>query len=189
MNLRMRFKNENLFEYINSIEKLPFNYTSANNYWLNKYGDKNIIPSFESMDINIIADMLYHVYYSKWCLLFSNYTKDLLKEGNKLETTERVINDTSNSTTTTDGTNTHNVSAFDSVDMVNDKSDVENKTTSDSLNANKTETITVKSKSGNYINDFINYNNYLTKTNFFDMLCIDINNSLTYGVISIDIEE
>lgn len=182
-----KFKENSLFEAVNNIEKLPFEYTGINNYWLAKYGDRCVLPVMAEMDIDTIARVIHDMYYNKWDIMYNNYQLDILEDGNKLEVTTRVVSDIGENTSTIAGENLHKVSAFDSDDLTGDNSDSENKTTKDNSKNDKTETVTTKGNSGNYTNDYIAYNKYLTKTQFFDMVCVDINNAVSYGVITLDI--
>lgn len=188
MQIVEKFTDSNLFEAINEIEKLPFEgLTGLNLYWLNKYGARNVLPTLESIDIDTIASMIHDLYFSKWDRLYQQYTEKVLAEGNKSETTTRVVADSGENNSTTTSENLHKVSAFDSDDLTDENADSENRTTKDTSKNDKTETTTMSGKSGNYTNDFISYNKYLTNTQFYDMLCIDVNNTVSYGTITLDI--
>lgn len=188
MQILEKFSDSNLFEAINNMQSLPFgNLDGINNYWLSKYGERNILPQMQDMDISVIAMVVHSLYYSKWEKLYANYDMDILEDGNKSETTTKIISDVGESTNTVTGETLHKVSAFDSDTMSDDNSDNENKTTKDNSKNDRQETITTKGNSGNYTNDFVTYNKYLTNIQFFDMICVDVNNAISYGVITLDI--
>lgn len=188
MNISEKFQSENLFEKINEISPLPFKDTTyINMYWLNKYGERGILSQWEKTDIADIANTISVLFSDKWNTQYKYAFTDILSDGNKTETTTRIVNDTGTSNTVTDGSNNHSVSAFDSADMVNDNSDVEQRTVKADNSNDKKETVTSTAKTGNYINDLISYNKYLTNNHFFDMICIDVNSVFSYGTMSLNI--
>ena len=188
MNVLEKFSDNNLFEAINNIQSLPFaGLDGINNYWLAKYGTRQVLPQMQDMEISIIAMVIHSLYYSKWVKLYENYDIDVLENGNKSETTTKVITDTGENTSTVTGENNHLISAFDSDTMTDDTTDNENRTTKDNSKNDRKETTIVEGRSGNYTNDFVTYNKYLTNTQFFDMLCIDVNNAISSGTITLDI--
>lgn len=188
MNVLEKFADDNLFEAINNIQSLPFgNLDGINNYWISKYGTRQVLPQMQDMEITVVAMVIHSLYYTKWVKLYENYDLDVLENGNKSETTTKIIADTGESTSTITGENNHKVSAFDADTMADDTADSENKTTKDNSKNDRKETITVAGRSGNFTNDFISYNKYLTNIQFFDMICVDVNNAISTGVITLDI--
>lgn len=188
MNVLEKFGDSNLFNAINDIQSLPFgNLEGINNYWLCKYGTRQVLPQMQDMDLSVIAMVVHSLYYSKWVKLYENYDLDVLENGNKSETTTKTIADTGENTSTITGTSNHRVSAFDSDEMSDDTIDNDSKTSKDNSKNDRTETTTVTGRSGNFTNDFISYNKYLTNIQFFDIICVDVNNAISSGTITLDI--
>lgn len=188
MQVQEKFKDINIFSLINDIEVLPFTgLTGLNTYMILKYGERQVLPMLETLENETIARMLHDMYFEKWSKLYTLFIENVLADGNKSETTTKVTADTGENNTTVTGDNLHKVSAFDSDDLTDDNSDTETRTTKDTSKNDTTETTTIEGKSGNYTNDFISYNKYLNKCSFYDTICIDVINNISYGIIALDI--
>ena len=183
-----KFSSENLFEKMNEIKPLPWNdCTYINMLWLKNYGSRKILPSWEKSPITDIANLLTIMYAIRWEILFSNVSKDILAQGNKSNTTTKTITDNNHVSRETTNNTVHKVSAFDSEEFADDNSDTENSTSQETANNDKKEVVESNGKNGNFTNDFIAFNSYLTKTKFFDMIMTDINNVLTVKIMECDI--
>ena len=183
-----KFSSENLFEKMNEIKPLPWNdFTYINMLWLKNYGSRKILPSWEKSPITDIANLLTIMYAIRWEILFSNVSKDILVNGNKSNTTTKTITDNNHVSRETTNNTVHKVSAFDSEEFADDNSDTENSTSQETANNDKKEVVESNGKNGNFTNDFIAFNSYLTKTKFFDMIMTDINNVLTVKIMECDI--
>ena len=108
-------------------------------------------------------------------------------KGNKSNTTTKTITDNSSVSRETTNNTVHKVSAFDSDGFSDDNSDTENTTSQETANNDKKEVVESNGKSGNFTNDFIAFNSYLTKIKFFDMIMTDVNEVLTVKVMECDI--
>ena len=183
-----KFSSENLFEKMNEIKPLPWNdFTYINMLWLKNYGSRKILPSWEKSPITDIANLLTIMYATRWEILFSNVSKDILVNGNKSNITTKTITDNNHVSRETTNNTVHKVSAFDSEEFADDNSDTENSTSQETANNDKKEVVESNGKNGNFTNDFIAFNSYLTKTKFFDMIMTDINNVLTVKIMECDI--
>ena len=183
-----KFSSENLFEKMNEIKTLPWtDFTYINMLWLKNYGSRKILPSWEKSPITDIANLLTIMYATRWEILFSNVSKDILVNGNKSNTTTKTITDNNHVSRETTNNTVHKVSAFDSEEFADDNSDTENSTSQETANNDKKEVVESNGKNGNFTNDFIAFNSYLTKTKFFDMIMTDINNVLTVKIMECDI--
>ena len=183
-----KFSSGNLFEKMNEIKPLPWNdFTYINMLWLKNYGSRKILPSWEKSPITDIANLLTIMYAIRWEILFSNVSKDILVNGNKSNTTTKTITDNNHVSRETTNNTVHKVSAFDSEEFADDNSDTENSTSQETANNDKKEVVESNGKNGNFTNDFIAFNSYLTKTKFFDMIMTDINNVLTVKIMECDI--
>ena len=188
MNIADKFSSENLFEKMNEIKTLPWtDFTYINMLWLKNYGSRKILPSWEKSPITDIANLLTIMYATRWKILFSNVSKDILVNGNKSNTTTKTITDNNHVSRETTNNTVHKVSAFDSEEFADDNSDTENSTSQETANNDKKEVVESNGKNGNFTNDFIAFNSYLTKTKFFDMIMTDINNVLTVKIMECDI--
>ena len=188
MNISDKFSSENLFEKMNEIKTLPWtDFTYINMLWLKNYGSRKILPSWEKSPITDIANLLTIMYATRWEILFSNVSKDILVNGNKSNTTTKTITDNNHVSRETTNNTVHKVSAFDSEEFADDNSDTENSTSQETANNDKKEVVESNGKNGNFTNDFIAFNSYLTKTKFFDMIMTDINNVLTVKIMECDI--
>lgn len=188
MNIIDKFSSENLFEKMNEIKPLPWNdFTYVNMLWLKNYGSRKVLASWEKSPITDIANLLTVMYATRWEILFSNVSKDILADGNKSNTTTKTITDNNNVSRETTNTSVHKVSAFDSEDFSDDNSDTENFTSQETANNDKKEVVESNGKNGNFTNDFIAFNSFLTDTKFFDMIIADINDVLTVKVLECDI--
>ena len=188
MNIADKFSSENLFEKMNEIKPLPWNdFTYINMLWLKNYGSRKILPSWEKSPITDIANLLTIMYATRWEILFSNVSKDILVNGNKSNTTTKTITDNNHVSRETTNNTVHKVSAFDSDGFSDDNSDTENSTSQETANNDKKEVIESNGQNGNFTNDFIAFNSYLTKTKFFDMIMTDINDVLTVKIMECDI--
>lgn len=183
-----KFSSENLFEKMNDIKPLPWNdFTYINMLWLKNYGSRKILPSWEKSPITDIANLLTIMYATKWEILFANVSKDILAKGNKSDTTTKTITDNNHVSRETTNNNVHKVSAFDSEEFADDNSDTENFTSQETANNDKKEIVESNGKNGNFTNDFIAFNSFLTNTKFFDIIMEDINVVLTIKVLECDI--
>ena len=188
MNISDKFSSENLFEKMNEIKPLPWNdFTYINMLWLKNYGGRKILSSWEITPITDIANLLTIMYATRWEILFSNVSKDILAQGNKSNTTTKIITDNNHVSRETTNNTVHKVSAFDSDEFSDDNSDTENFNSQETANNDKKEIVESNEKYGNFTNDFIAFNSYLTKTKFFDMIMTDINNVLTVKIMECDI--
>ena len=188
MNISDKFSSENLFEKMNEIKPLPWNdFTYINMLWLKNYGSRKILPSWEKSPITDIANLLTIIYATRWEILFSNVSKDILVNGNKSNITTKTITDNNHVSRETTNNTVHKVSAFDSEEFADDNSDTENSTSQETANNDKKEVVESNGQNGNFTNDFIAFNSYLTKTKFFDMIMTDINNVLTVKIMECDI--
>ena len=188
MYISNKFSSENLFEKMNEIKPLPWNdFTYINMLWLKNYGSRKILPSWEKSPITDIANLLTIMYATRWEILFSNVSKDILLKGNKSNTTTKTITDNNHVSRETTNNTVHKVSDFDSEDFADDNSDTENSTSQETAKNDKKEVVESNGKSGNFTNDFIAFNSYLTKTKFFDMIMADINDVLTVKIMECDI--
>lgn len=183
-----KFSSENLFEKMNEIKPLPWtDFTFINMLWLKHYGGRKILPSWEKSSITDIANLLTIMYATRWEILFSNVSKDILINGNKSNTTTKTITDNNSVSRETTNNTVHKVSAFDSEEFADDNSDTENSTSHETANNDKKEVVESNGKSGNFTNDFIAFNSYLTKIRFFDIIMTDINDVLTVKIMECDI--
>lgn len=188
MNIIDKFSSENLFEKMNEIKPLPWNdFTYVNMLWLKNYGSRKVLASWEKSPISDIANLLTVMYATRWEILFSNVSKDILANGNKSGTTTKTITDNNNVSRETTNNSVHKVSAFDSDEFSDDNSDTENFTSQETANNDKKEVVESNGKNGNFTNDFIAFNSFLTDTKFFDMIISDINSVLTVKVMECDI--
>ena len=183
-----KFSSENLFEKMNEIKTLPWtDFTYINMLWLKNYGSRKVLSSWETTPITDIANLLTVMYANRWEILFSNVSKDILVNGNKSNTTTKIITDNNSVSRETTNNTVHKVSAFDSEEFADDNSDTENSTSQETANNDKKEVVESNGKNGNFTNDFIAFNSYLTKTKFFDMIMTDINEVLTIKIMECDI--
>ena len=188
MNVAEKFSSENLFEKMNEITPLPWSdFTYINMLWLKNYGSRKVLSSWETAPITDIANLLTVMYATRWKVLFSNVSKDILVNGNKSNTTTKTIKDNSSVSRETTNNAVHKVSAFDSDGFSDDNSDTENSTSQETANNDKKEVVESSGKTGNFTNDFIAFNSYLTKTKFFDIIMADINVVLTVKIMECDI--
>ena len=183
-----KFSSENLFEKMNDIKPLPWNdFTYVNMLWLKNYGNRKILPSWEITPITDIANLLTIMYATRWEILFSNISKDILLNGNKSDTTTRTLTNNNNISRETTSNSIHKVSGFDSNEFSDDNSDTENFTSQETSNNDKKEIVESNGKNSNFTSDFLAFNSFLTDTKFFDMIMIDINEVLTVKVMECDI--
>ena len=145
------------------------------------------MSSWETTPITDIANLLTVMYATRWEILFSNVSKDILAKGNKSNTTTKTITDNNHVSRETTNNTVHKVSAFDSDGFSDDNSDTENTTSQETANNDKKEVVESNGKNANFTNDFIAFNSYLTKTKFFDIIIADINVVLTVKIMECDI--
>ena len=155
--------------------------------WLKNYGSRKVLSSWEKAPITDIANLLTVMYATRWEILFSNLSKNILAQGNKSNTTTKTITDNNHVSRETTNNTVHKVSAFDSDGFSDDNSDTENSTSQETANNDKKEVVESNGKTGNFTNDFIAFNSYLTKTKFFDIIIADINVVLTVKIMECDI--
>lgn len=188
MTILEKFKTTNIFEEINKIEPLPWkDFTYINVYWLNNFGSRKLLPTYESENITNIANVLSVLYSTRWKILYDNLTNNFLLEGNSTSTTTTTTTDNNDVSRETSDNSTHKVSGFDEATFSDESEDVNQNSSKETGTRNKTVTTNVSAKNGNYTNDFIHYNSFLTKTDFFDMIITDINIVLTIQVQECDI--
>lgn len=183
MLLKEKFNNtdSNLFELMSKVHPLPWvDYDFINTYWLSKYGELMLASAYEEMNVGIIANMVSCIVADKWDIQYSNYHLNLLLDGNKSETVTHTIKDSNESKVDSTGTQTHKISAFDSTDLVDDNTDDTTGSTNTTGSNTREETTVTNAKSGNFINDMISYNKYLTNIGFYDMIISDVNKCVAF---------
>lgn len=187
MLVKEKFSDENLFALMGSIHTLPWVSSDfINTYWLTKCGDMNLLPTVEDKTVAEIATMISPIVADKWDTQYHYYHLNLLVDGNKTETWEKTVKEDSTNKTSSTGESGHKVSAFDSTTMVDENSDTTSNSTDNNGTTNRTENKTSTAKTGNYINDFISYNKYLTNIGFYDMIISDVNKCIVYVVHELD---
>lgn len=188
MNILEKFSKDNLFEQINSINPLPWgDYTYINMLWLKNYGSRKLLINWEKTTVSDIANIINVLYMPKWKILYKNTTTDILVDGNKIDTTTKIITDSNNISRETNNESIHKVSAFDSNDFSDDTNDIDNINLTESVNNDRKEVTEIKGKNGNFTNEFLAFNSFLTNTKFFDMIISDVNNVLTIKVLECDL--
>ena len=177
----------NLFELMTKIHPFPWvSYDFINTYWLGKYGELTLNPAFEETNVGVLANMVSSIVAEKWDIQYANYHLNLLVDGNKSETVTHNITDTSENKTDVQGENGHNVSAFDSTELVTDSNDTVDTVTNNVGNSTRAETTVTNARTGNFITDMISYNKYLTNIGFYDMIISDVNKCLAFGSRELD---
>ena len=187
MTILEKFSDENLFEEMNKIQPLPWNdYIYVNMVWLKRYGQRNILLTWIDAPVNEIAQAMLIMCYNRWKLLFDNVTNNILANGNKATSTTRTVTD-NNVERETNNNSIQKTSAYDVEDFSDKNSSSDTTNLTETYNNDKKEVIESTGKAGNFTNDFLAFNSFLTKTNFFDMVYTDINDVLTVKVLECDI--
>ena len=89
MILRELLAGSNLFELINIDKQFEWltdkNCRTLNTLLLARYGDCNVEPTMQNLDIQSVADMVNLLFYEKWDKRYDYYKQNLYKDGDVYE--------------------------------------------------------------------------------------------------------
>lgn len=167
----------NIFDEIKKVENFPFlvEGTDILNLELSlKFGERYYISKFNDVSIENIAKLIVKSYSKKWNdLIQLNEKITLSNSGNQIET----ITDESNKTLTGNNTTTNKVGAFNSDELIDDNSNVNN--------SNETEEKGSSTTKENVVLDYATAFNNLSfsdKTNTINIVLKDVSNYLTLDI-------
>ena len=191
MTLSELIGNSNLFELINRNSRFPWltseNCVSLNTLLLARFGDCTVVRNMENFSPSQVADLIYLLFCENWNTRYDYYSQNLYKNGDVYEKVEKNSSKTSTSQSASSNDETSKKSSYDDTELV------ETGNTLNSMSGNSTGTDTFSDntirtkKSENYN---LNYKNYIKDLNFcsfYDIILLDIRNTLCTFVLDLEV--
>ena len=191
MTLSELIGNSNLFELINRNSQFPWltaeNCVSLNTLLLARFGDCTVVQNMENFRPSQVADLIYLLFCENWNTRYDYYSQNLYKNGDVYEKVEKNSSKTSTSQSTSSNDETSKKSSYDDTELV------ETGNTLNSMNGNSTGTdtfsdSTIRTKKSENYN--LNYKNYIKDLNFcsfYDIILLDIRNTLCTFVLDLEV--
>lgn len=181
----------NLFELINGDNRFPWltadKCTSLNTLLLARYGECTVVKNMETFRPSQVADLIYMLFCENWNIRYDYYSQNLYKNGDVYEKVEKNSSKTATSQSTSTSDETSKKSSYDDTELV------ETGNTLNSMNGNSTGTDTssdntIRTKKSENYN--LNYKNYIKDLNccsFYDIILLDIRNTLCTFVLDLEV--
>ena len=181
----------NLFELINKDNQFPWltseNCVSLNTLLLARFGDCTVVQNMEKFRPPQVADLIYLLFCEKWNIQYDYYSQNLYKNGDVYEKVEKNSSKTATSQSTSSNDETSKKSSYDDTELV------ETGNTLNSMSGNSTGTDTSSDntirtkKSENYNLNYKNYIKDLNSCSFYDIILLDIRNTLCTFVLELEV--
>ena len=191
MTLSELIGNSNLFELINRNSQFPWltaeNCVSLNTLLLARFGDCTVVQNMENFRPSQVADLIYLLFCENWNTRYDYYSQNLYKNGDVYEKVEKNSSKTSTSQSASSNDETSKKSSYDDTELV------ETGNTLNSMSGNSTGTdtfsdSTIRTKKSENYN--LNYKNYIKDLNFcsfYDIILLDIRNTLCTFVLELEV--
>lgn len=169
--------NESIFKRIQSLNPYPFFDTYSpeqlDELLIYNFGERLVYYKIISLSLDSVANLIYTQFNDSW-LNMINIQSFNIADGNIKTVTENTVN---NSVSTGSNNNTHKVSAFNDVELIDDYSDVGNNTNTNDGKGEKI--VTEKNKTLQGV-----YNNLLLtqKVNIMNTVIKNVANTLTLDI-------
>lgn len=191
MTLSELIGDSNLFELINRSNEFPWltaeNCASLNTLLLARYGDCTVVKNMERFLPSQVADLIYLLFCENWNIEYAYYSLNLYKDGDVYEKVEKNSSKTATSENTSTSNETGKKSSYDDSTMV------ETDNTLNSMSGNSTGTDTSSDttirtkKSENYNLNYKNYIKDLNSCSFYDIILLDVRNTLCTFVLELEV--
>ena len=191
MTLSELIGNSNLFELINRNSQFPWltaeNCVSLNTLLLARFGDCTVVQNMENFRPSQVADLIYLLFCENWNTRYDYYSQNLYKNGDVYEKVEKNSSKTVTSQSTSSNDETSKKSSYDDTELV------ETGNTLNSMSGNSTGTDTFSDstirtkKSENYNLNYKNYIKDLNSCSFYDIILLDIRNTLCTFVLELEV--
>ena len=191
MTLSELIGNSNLFELINRNSQFPWltaeNCVSLNTLLLVRFGDCTVVQNMENFRPSQVADLIYLLFCENWNTRYDYYSQNLYKNGDVYEKVEKNSSKTATSQSTSSNDETSKKSSYDDTELV------ETGNTLNSMSGNSTGTDTSSDstirtkKSENYNLNYKNYIKDLNSCSFYDIILLDIRNTLCTFVLDLEV--
>ena len=191
MTLSELIGDSNLFELINRNNQFTWltteNCVSLNTLLLARYGESTVVKNMEKFRPSQVADLIYLLFCENWNTRYDYYSQNLYKDGDVYEKIEKNSSKTATSESTSSSDETSKKSSYDDTELV------ETGNTLNSMSGNSTGTdtssdSTIRTKKSENYN--LNYKNYIKDLNFcsfYDIILLDIRNTLCTFVLDLEV--
>ena len=191
MTLSELIGDSNLFELINRNNEFPWltaeNCASLNTLLLARFGDCTVVKNMERFRPSQVADLVYLLFCENWNTRYDYYSQNLYRDGDVYEKITKNSSKTATSESTTSSNETGKKSSYDDSALV----ETDNTTNEVTGNSNGTDTssdTTIRNKKS--VNYNLNYKNYIKDLNscsFYDIILLDVRNTLCTFVLELEV--
>lgn len=191
MTLSELIGDSNLFELINRNNEFPWltaeNCASLNTLLLARFGESTVVKNMERFRPSQVADLIYLLFCDNWNTRYDYYSQNLYRDGDVYEKITKNSSKTATSASTTSSNETGKKSSYDDSALV----ETDNTTNEVTGNSNGTDTssdTTIRNKKS--INYNLNYKNYIKDLNscsFYDIILLDVRNTLCTFVLELEV--
>lgn len=155
---------------------LECNVDTLNAMFIMRFGERDILPQVEKIEVGIIAKMIETTYQNKWDNIKKISMQEITLGVEKEVTTYKKENENSTSASTE---NIEKTSAFNDDDFTNKDSD----SNTNSINENKTEIYkNTREKMDLSPTEYTQVFLVLHKNNFYDTICRDVAETLMFNI-------
>lgn len=191
MTLSELIGDSNLFELINRSNEFPWltaeNCASLNTLLLARYGECTVVKNMERFRPSQVADLIYLLFCENWNTRYDYYSQNLYRDGDVYEKITKDSSKTATSASTTSSNETGKKSSYDDSALV----ETDNTTNEVTGNSNGTDTssdTTIRNKkSANYNLNYKNYIKDLNSCSFYDIILLDVRNTLCTFVLELEV--
>lgn len=191
MTLSELIGNSNLFELINRNSRFPWltaeNCVSLNTLLLARFGDCTVVHNMENFRPSQVADLIYLLFCENWNTQYDYYSQNLYKNGDVYEKVEKNSSKTSTSQSASSNDETSKKSSYDDTELV-ETGNILNSMSGNSTGTDTFSDSTIRTKKSENYN--LNYKNYIKDLNycsFYDIILLDIRNTLCTFVLDLEV--
>ena len=191
MTLSELIGDSNLFELINRNNEFPWltaeNCASLNTLLLARFGESTVVKNMERFRPSQVADLIYLLFCDNWNTRYDYYSQNLYRDGDVYEKITKNSSKTATSETTSSSNEIGKKSSYDDSALV-ETDNTTNEVTGNSTGNDTSSDTTIRNKKS--INYNLNYKNYIKDLNscsFYDIILLDIRNTLCTFVLELEV--
>lgn len=156
--------------------------------YIHKYGDRVLISSLETVDVDLIATGIISIYATGWNIIYSKLSSDILPDnGNEKITYKENVSENSTQTTSDNENTITKVSAYNDDSFANDESS-SNIKDGNTINDNTSVREYTKTRTTtNTVTTTDDYLKMLLKNNICDIIFTNINDFISTKVMSLEV--
>ena len=191
MTLSELIGDSNLFELINRNNEFSWltaeNSASLNTLLLARFGDCTVVQNMERFRPSQVADLIYLLFCENWNTRYDYYSQNLYRDGDVYEKIEKNSSKTATSTSSSTSNETGKKSSYDDSALV-ETDNTSNEVTGNSTGNDTSSDSTIRTKKSENYN--LNYKNYIKDLNscsFYDIILLDVKNTLCTFVLELEV--